>query len=71
MADQELFGVVMGQPKVGRTPANFVRLDIRYNQANQPIGKDDVLLTLALHPREARVLVEELHTLLEEPLHDD
>ena len=71
MADRDEFGLVLGKPAVSRSTKGFVRVDLRLSDPAQSYGKDDVSLTLVLHPPQARVLVEELHTLLEEPLHDD
>ena len=71
MADQYLIGTVYGQPKISRTSTEYIRMDMKIIERDRPLGTDDFLLTLALHPRKARILAEALHRVLEEALERD
>ena len=65
------YAAVLDAKVIGRTSTNFALVEFRFMQADQPSETGAVSISLALHPRHARMLVEELHSLLEEPLSED
>ena len=71
MPDRTEFGLVMGQPDVGRTTTDFIHVGLRISDPAHSYGTDDVSLTLVLHPRQARVLVEALQSELDRALWQD